>query len=252
MLADAFSGWVAASLLIGLRIAPALAFSPPFSLVPTPAIFRVLLGFGLAAVLVGSQPDIAQPLAAGAPPVQLAPGELMIGASLALALQLAFAALYTAGRTIDIQAGYGLALLIDPGTRNQTPLFGTVLAFAAGAIFVTTQGPEELVRVFAASVRAAPLGSLPTLASLPRLTQYISTVFAVAFGVAGGVIASLFLTDLAIALMSRTLPQMNVLVLGLQVKTFVTLITAPVVVGASGSLLFHLLRLAFEAMPGLV
>ena len=250
MSVEAFSRWVTASLLLGLRLAPALAFSPPFSLVPTPGVFRALLGFGVSAVFVSAQPAVAGPLVSGASPLVLALTESMLGISLALALQLAFAALYTAGRTIDIQAGYGLALLIDPGTRNQTPLFGTVLAFLAGAVFVADHGPEELMRTFAGSVRAVPLGSFPTTTSLAHLSRYVSSVFAVAFGITGGVIATLFLTDLAIAFMSRTMPQMNVLVLGLQVKVLVTLFTFPIAIGASGALLLHLLRLASEAMMG--
>ena len=248
---DALGRWVMASLLLGLRIAPALAFSPPFTLVPTPGVFRALLGFGVAAIFVSAQPSVAAPLASAASPLGFALVESMNGIGLALALQIAFAALYTAGRTLDIQAGYGLALLIDPATRNQTPLFGTVLAFTAGAVFVATHGPEELMGVFAASIRATPLGSAPETASLVGLCRYISSVFVLGFGIVAGVVATLFLTDLAIAFMSRTLPQMNVLVLGLQVKVLVALVTLPVAVGASGALILRLLRLAFDAMPSL-
>jgi flagellar biosynthetic protein FliR len=52
--------------------------------------------------------------------------------------------------------------------------------------------------------------------------------------------------------MSRTLPQMNVLVLGFQVKTLALLVTLPFVFAFSGSLFLRLMRLAIEVTPQLI
>ena len=80
----------------------------------------------------------------------------------------------------------------------------------------------------------------------------MSAVFIMAFGAAGLMMLVLFLIDLAIAFMSRTLPQMNVLLLGFQVKTIVLLLTLPIAIAFSAALFLRILRFALETAPMLV
>jgi hypothetical protein len=51
-------GWIFSSALLSLRLGPAIAFAPPFSMTRTPALLRVLLGLGLAACMVGGDPGL--------------------------------------------------------------------------------------------------------------------------------------------------------------------------------------------------
>lgn len=245
--------WWRDSLLLTLRISPVFAFAPPFTLSRVPAYVRFMLSLGLAGVLAGSgqaaggtwnPTDVAF--------IPAAFGEIYVGLVLVAALQLAFAALYVAGRIIDVQAGFGLALLIDPTSQGQTPLVGTILAYGAGLVFFGLDGHLELLGILAASLEIAPVGRVSTMESLAPLGAFTGAVFAVAFGVAGGTILALFLTDLMIAAMSRTLPQMNVLVLGFQVKVVVLLVALPVSLGAAGYLLARLVRTTLDAIPRLL
>lgn len=238
-----------ATLLLSLRIVPTLGFAQPFTLIRIPAMVRVGLAIALAAWLVAGNPTATwQAPPPGGGLVALAAGELLLGTALALALQLAFAALLVAGRTIDIQAGYGLAVLVDPATRAQLPLVGTILAYAAGAIFFATEGPARLLAIWAASLERAPMGSALTATDPQVLIGYVSGVFLIALGLAGLLLVVLLVLDLAIAFMSRTLPQMNVLLLGFQVKTLATLIVLPIALALSGSLFVTLLSAAFDTM----
>lgn len=242
-----------ATLLLTLRLVPALAFSPPFTLLRVPAIVRVLLSVALAAWLVAGHP--AQTWQADFRRDGLAAAvisELLLGVGLSLSLQFAFAALLTVGRALDIQAGFGLAALVDPTTKNQMPLAGTVFAYAAAAIFFTGDGPADMLAVWDASVQAVPLGAGALGGDVGRLLGYLSAAFVIACGLGGAVMLALFLTDLAIAFMSRTLPQMNVLLLGFQVKAMVMLALLPTAVGLTGALFVRLLRTALEAAPQLV
>lgn len=247
------TGWVTACLLLSLRIAPVFALAPPFTLIRMPLLFRLLLGLGLSASLVSANPSAtALPDMALSTLVPAAIRELMLGALFVLAFQLVFAALYMAGRTIDIQAGFGLALLIDPHSHAQTPLVGTLFAYAAAALFFAMDGHIDLLRILSASVEAIPLGSWALPISLDRLSAFISAVFLTAFGVAGAAILALFLIDMVIALLSRTVPQMNVLILGFQVKTIVLLLVLPISFGVGGALLVRMMRMTLEALPGLL
>ena len=250
---DALANWAFSSLLLSLRIAPVFALAPPFTLTRVPGHFRALFGLAIAGWLVSAHP--AQTLVTdfgAANLVEIAVRELVLGSTFVMAFQVMFGALYVAGRSIDIQAGFGLALLIDPTSKAQTPLVGTLFAYAAGAVFFALNGHLDLLRLMSASLDAVPLGAGQPPASLARLAEFISAVFFVSFGVAGGTILCLFLTDVAIALMSRTVPQMNVLMLGFQVKTLLLFVVLPTSFGVSGALLARLARITLEALPGLL
>jgi flagellar biosynthetic protein FliR len=236
-----------------MRIVPVFAFAPPFSLVPMPAQFRVLFALGLSVALATGQPQHA--LAAGAGlGAMFAAGcsELGLGLVIALAFHLVFGALYFAGRTIDVQAGFGLAQLIDPGSHAQTPLIGTLFALAAGAMFFAVGGHIELLRFFGASLETIPLGAWSMPHSIEHIAAFLSIVSIFALGVAGSTILVLFLIDMSIAFLSRTMPQMNVLVLGFQVKTIVLLLVLPASFGAGGMLLVRMMTMTLHALPGLV
>jgi len=242
-----------AVLLLTLRLMPTLAFTPPFTLLRVPAVVRVMLGIALASWLVGADPAATWQgdfRAQGLP--WTAASELMLGIGLALSLQFAFAALLTVGRALDIQAGFGLAVLIDPTTRSQMPLIGTIFAHAAAAIFFATDGPADLLAIWAASVRAVPLGHGAIGGDLGAMLGYLSSAFVIACGLGGAIMLALFLADLAIAFMSRTLPQMNVMLLGFQVKSLIVLALLPAAVALAGGLFVRLLRTAIEAAPQLV
>lgn len=249
---EPFMGWLIGTMLLSLRISPVLAFAPPFTLMRVPPLIRVLLALGLSGVMIGALPEMATPPTEAGPLLVAAVRELFLGSIFVLAFQAAFAAIYVAGRTVDIQAGFGLASLMDPTSRVQTPLVGSIYAYAAGAVFFGMNGHLDLLRIIAASLDAVPLGQAGLPRDLAPLTAFLGAVFAIAFGVAGGVILALFLADMAIALLSRTAPQMNVLVLGFQVKTLLLMVALPLTLGVSGALLARLASTTLQALPALI
>lgn len=244
---DSYANQLIAMLLVSLRIGPTLAFAPPFTYLRVPATIRVFLSFGLAGWIVFASPDQS-------PPEDMSSGwlvrtmatELLLGLILTLSLQIAFAAMLTAGRAIDFQAGFSFAVFADPSLRSQMPLLGTLFVYAAAAIFFVTTGPLDLLALWAKSVEWMPIGHFGGSADLAPLLTYTSAAFVMAIGLAGVVMMALFLVDLAIAFLSRTLPQMNVLMLGFQVKTLTTLITLPLVFSLSGALFFRIVRIAID------
>jgi len=91
---------------------------------------------------------------------------------------------------------------------------------------------------------------MPT--SLAPLEQFMSVIFLMGFGLGGTAVLALFLTDLVIALLSRTVPQMNVLMLGFQVKSLVLLTVLPLSLGAGGALLMRIVMFSLDQMPRMI
>jgi flagellar biosynthetic protein FliR len=169
---------VMAIVLVTLRVAPAFALGGPFALLRIPVSIRVLLSLALALWLVAGRPEATSDrVAAGYPVAGLAAGELFVGMTIALSLQLAFAAILWAGRVIDIQAGFGLAMIADPTTQAQMPLVGTVFAQAGAAIFFTLGGGHDLLALWAASLDFMPMGHGIYTGNLRALTGLMGSLF---------------------------------------------------------------------------
>ncbi|MFZ2031056.1 MAG: flagellar biosynthetic protein FliR [Vitreimonas sp.] len=245
-----YANLLIAAFLISLRIAPTFAFAPPFTLLRAPAMVRLTLSLSLGFWIAAAHPEAVLALPQGAALAPLFVSELALGVAFSLGLQLAFAALLVAGRAIDFQVGFGLAVLADPTLRTQMPLVGTLFAYAAGAVFFATSGPADLIAIWSSSLERIPLGGFLNNADLAALLNYLSAIFAMSVGLAGLVFATLFLIDLAIAFLSRTLPQMNVLVLGFQVKTIAMLATLPFVFALSGAGFLRVVRSALQLTAG--
>lgn len=250
---DALLGWILAVLLIGLRVAPAFALAPPFTLAGLPVLLRVAMGLALSACIVADRPEAAA-VAHFSPGhlVEAAARELFLGLVFVMVLHLAFGALYFAGRTLDIQAGFGLAELVDPVSQNNVPLIGTLFVYAFAAVFFALNGHGEVLRIAAASLDAVPIGQGAAPASLARLSAFTGAVFALGMGLAGGGILCLFVADLVIGVLTRTAPQLNAMVLGFQVKTILVLMALPVTFAFAGAAMARLARVTLEALPGLL
>jgi hypothetical protein len=87
---------------------------------------RLCIVLALAGCLAGTA-SLSTALEPGAL-IAAAVTELLLGLLIAFGFQVAFASLSFAGRALDVQAGYGLALVIDPGSRAQSPMFGTLFS----------------------------------------------------------------------------------------------------------------------------
>lgn len=237
-------------MLLTLRIAPVLVLAPPFSQVQVPLRVRTCLVLALAACL--SQPISSVIYLDEGALLVSALSELLLGLMIAFGFQAAFAALSFAGRVLDVQAGYGLAMVIDPGSRGQSPLFGTILVLVAGLVFFAVNGQNDLLRLLAALVYVLPVGQAQIVAGPQAFIGYFGTVMGMGLAAVSAAILTLFLVDLSIAFLSRALPQMNALMLGLQVKTIVTLVTMALSAGLVASVAMRLMSAALEFVPTLI
>lgn len=239
--------------LVALRVAPTFAFAPPFTLLRVPLTIRLLLSLSFSLWMVSVRPNVTYEfITQESSFLALALGELFIGGVIALSLQLVFAAVFWVGGALDIQAGFGLAAVTDPTTMARNPLAGTVFAYTGAAIFFGMGAQHDLLALWVATLDNMPLGYGQGVINIPALLKYIGAVFSISIGLVGIVVMVLFLIDISIAFMSRTLPQMNVLLLGFQVKSMAMLLVLPLAIGASTAVFVRLIRLALETSPKLI
>ena len=232
--------WLTATLLLSARIAAAAMLTPVFGPAEIPGPVRVFIALGLAAFLILAVPVSMPPIADATDLAVATLGELLLGASLAFGFLVAYAATQVAGRVLDVQLGYGAASVLNPTTQTPAPLIGSVLGMAAIAVFLALDGHHVLIRALALSVEHYPPGSLAFELDVAEHLKFSGVMFTFGLALAAPVMLSLLLSDIALAVMSRSMPQLNVFVLSFSVKIVLGLIGLAVSVKFAGAVLTSL------------
>lgn len=219
-LPDAGLSWATSALLLSLRMSAILLMTPILHAFGVPVTVRVLLVLGLSVVLSAGYVVPASLLPADLGSLlQTATREIALGATLALGILLAFGAFAVAGRLLDVQIGFGIAQVFDPLSQTQVPFLTSVFNLLAALVFFLVDGHHALLRAIAFSLEQFPLGHpWPLQETIGSVLKQAGALFTLGFGLAAPVVFCLFLVELALGVVARNLPQMNMLVLGIPVK----------------------------------
>jgi flagellar biosynthesis protein FliR len=216
------SQWLWLVILCMLRLTPVLAFTPLLGGFPVPRQARVMLILGLAACIVTVHMPAAAPMPASVGRcIVAAVAELLTGGLLAFGIHCLFAIWHFAGQLMDVQMGLAIGSIFDPVSRRPSPLLASALSTAALATAFTFDLHHEVMRAFALGLEATPLGSALRAPNLGSLAGQVALVYAEGLALAAPVVFVLFLMDVGLAIMSRSIPQLNVLFVGLPIKIVV-------------------------------
>jgi flagellar biosynthetic protein FliR len=224
MSADTFLPWALSVALLSVRLTVAVALSPVFSAYGVPALVRTFLVLALAVLTSASHPPAAIAVMASAGTALLIPAvlaEIMTGALLGLGVHLSMAAVAIAGRLLDVQIGFGLGAVFDPVTRSSSSVLASLASLLGVTLFVTSDAPLHLAQLIARSLEVLPLGVLPSFDDPLRQLSSAGEMFTLALALAAPVVAAMLLVDVAMAVMSRNMPQINVLILAMPLKVLV-------------------------------
>jgi flagellar biosynthetic protein FliR len=209
-------------LLILTRIGAMLTTAPFWSsrtISPQVKIFFSLL---LSLALLPMVQEQTPPITWGLPYVLLVVKETVLGLLLGVTSLILFHAIQAAGQIIDTQMGFGMVNVLDPQSGMQVPLLGNFFYLFATMLFLLSDGHHYLLMALTRSFRLIPPGTLSFPVSLwSNLGGLFTQILAFALQIALPVAGVLFLTDVALGIVARTVPQMNVFVLGIPVKILV-------------------------------
>jgi flagellar biosynthetic protein FliR len=145
--------------------------------------------------------------------------EVLIGLMLGYISGLFTNALYVAGQLIDIPMGFGMANVLDPRMEFQVPLMGKLLYLIAALVFLSADGHLLFLAAFFDSFDALPISGLaysPGLVS--HAVRAFCAAFALGFKMGFPIMAALFLVEVGLGIMSRSMPQLNIFVLGFPIR----------------------------------
>lgn len=215
---DQLSVWVLGFVWPFVRIAAMLSAAPLVGAKVLPMRVRLMLALALTwAVqpLVGPIPTVDPLSLAG---ILVVINQILIGAAMGLALQVAFAVLMVAGQVIGASMGLGFASVVDPQNGIQVPVIGQLYFVLGALLFLALDGHLILVELVARSFVSVPLdaaGPTPTL--LRALVEWSGLMFSEGMRLALPVVTVILLTNLALGVATRAAPQLNVFALGFSI-----------------------------------
>lgn len=213
---------VMATLLVLARVGPLFALGPVFGskLINSRAraICAVGISFGIAPAVVK---DVAIPTNIIELVMMLA-GEVVIGLAFAYVVSLLFAAVSAAGAMLDTLIGFSYGSLVDPVTGAQASVLMNAYSLLAALIFLAIGGDAWLFEGLARTYDLVPAGEALSMQALAEGVRVAFTgIFLAAIQVAAPVMVALILTDAALGIVTRAVPQMNVFVVSFPVKIVV-------------------------------
>lgn len=149
-------------------------------------------------------------------------GEIVLGMALGIIVRMLIAAVQIGGAIINFQMGFSMVNSIDPLTGQQEPMTTHFLYMCTMLTFLALNGHLHLLRALGTSFEIVPPGGLfltPRL--MTEIMLFSKQMFVLGVRIAAPVILALFLVDLALALISKMAPQMNVMTMGFPLKIMV-------------------------------
>jgi flagellar biosynthetic protein FliR len=232
-------------LLVLARIGGLVVSAPMFGHLLVPPRVRAALAIALAAVLTPVVPaPAALPQDLWALGAAVAT-ESLLGALIGIVAQFVFAGVQLGGQLAGMQMGFGLANLIDPQSQSQITIIAQWEALLALLVFLAVDAHHLMLRALLESFRIAPPGGIGVGGLGLRGTIALAgDMFVVGVRVAAPVLVSLLLTNAALGVLSRTIPQVNVFVVGFPLNVGVGL----VMIGASLPFTLRLVANRFGAL----
>lgn len=172
----------------------------------------------------------------------LAFSEIMIGLTLAFITQIIFAAVEFSGQIIGMQMGLTISSIIDPSRGTQTQIMSVFQTLFATLMFLSLNIHHVFIRAVMDSFKVIPLGGWHLSGELVNfLVIRTADIFIIGIRLAAPVMVALLLTTVALGIMARAFPQMNVFMISLPLNIGLGL----VILGMTLTIFFHVLEVSF-------
>lgn len=216
MITVSFS-WVTALYFVMLRLATVSFMSPIQAIKQLPMLARFILTFSISLILLThlSLPDMPKDSLSL---LMSSVAEIGNGLLLGLSIQAAFTVFHIAGSLIDNQMGLNTLSIFNPTEHQHAPLTSHVLILFASIIFFTSHSHHSLLLGLNHSFRVLPPGQSIFLQGVAPLMRQMGAIFTLSVMLAGPVVLSLLLIDVAGAVLTRNMPQISIYFLTLPIK----------------------------------
>ncbi|NLK94054.1 MAG: fused FliR family export protein/FlhB family type III secretion system protein [Clostridiales bacterium] len=172
--------------------------------------------------------------------------EVLCGLLLGFIVNLVFEVVRMAGAYMDMQVGLSMLNVIDPTSKTNSTIMANLSYFIATVMFFIVDGHHVLIKCLIESFNIIPIGHGIMLDnSFEVILNAFIKYFVIGVRIAIPLVLIILITDVCMALISRVVPQINVMILGMPVKIIVGLITFVVFI----PIFIKILSYSFDSIP---
>jgi flagellar biosynthetic protein FliR len=240
--------------LVLTRISGLVMTAPIFGSRSIPYRIRGLLAVALSMIITSLYWEHQVPVPQGIIEMALMlMREGVLGVLLGMSLQILFSGLQLAGQIISQMSGMSLADVFDPTFNQSVPIFAQLLETMVLSFFVAIGGHRLLIRALLETFRWRPPGvhELPT-GIVAAVTDVVHQSFLMGIRAGAPVMVALLMAILMLGLISRTLPQLNVIAIGFSLNSMVMMLTLALSLGAIAWVLQEQAESVIERMTEVV
>ncbi len=150
--------------------------------------------------------------------------EAVAGFTLGYITNLCFDTVRFAGSLMDMQVGFSMMSMFDPTAKSNTTFIEHLLYWFSMVVFFIVDGHHMLIKALMSSFNVIKLGNFwLTQKSINMIIRIFIEYFEIALKIAIPIVLIILITDITMGLMARTVPQLNIMILGMPVKILVGL-----------------------------
>lgn len=208
-------------ILVLVRVTGLFLVSPIFSAINIPNTYKV--GFSLLIALIVSN-VVNGPLAPMGDMYLMIEciKELIIGFSIGFISFLFFTVFSIVGQIIDVQIGLSMVSVLDPQSNIQMPVTGNFYKIMATLVFLITNGHHRLIEALVESYQYIPIGDLVlSIGMVNQFVEIVGKLFIIGFKIGSPILVTVILADVLLGILAKTMPQMNVFIVGMPLKILV-------------------------------
>ena len=221
---DVFQGQLIAFLLVLTRTSGIFFISPFLGSMNVSARIRAGAAIAIAVILF---PVVVKESVVQAPATIMmfaftVAKEMFVGWLIGLVGYVTLSTVNLAGKVMDMQVGFAMVNMMDPTTQQQAGLIGTFLYNLTIIYFLITNGHHVILSALTESFRIIPLDSMVWNTSLPQfIVDLTAGIFLNGMKIAMPVTFAILLTNVGLGVLARTMPQMNIFVVGIPMQLMI-------------------------------
>jgi flagellar biosynthetic protein FliR len=210
-------------LVIFLRVTALLFVLPMFESDSNPLLFKVGLAFSVSLLLVPLVHISVAPFENGLLYFTLrVTAELSVGALIGLSVRLFFAGIQMAGQIAGFQMGIALANVVDPTSNTQMPFLAQFKNLFAMLIFLSINAHHWFIKAVVESFHLIPPFDFHFGPSLfGPVMRMAADLFVLSVKIGAPLIVAMLLTSVALGIIARTVPQLNIFIVAMPLKILI-------------------------------
>jgi flagellar biosynthetic protein FliR len=217
--------WIAALLWPLTRILALIASAPLFGHAAVPVSVKAVLGILVALIVTPAIPALpaADPMSLAGLLILLR--EMLIGLAMGMVMRMVFAAIEMAGEVASMTMGLGFASFFDPLTAGRSSAVSQFLVLVSTMVFMAANAHLVLLQALAESFITMPVSAAPLGGGGPlELARWGGRIFSAGLQLSLPIVAALLITNIALGILTRAAPQLNLFALGFPITLAVGLL----------------------------